>query len=131
VWGAVRALGVDRIGHGTRAVDDPVLVALIAQRRIPLEMCPISNLRTGVVPTLAAHPIRRLFDEGVLVTVNTDDPKMFNTSLEAEYEALATELGFTWAELLTLNGHALEAAWCGQDEKRALAARIRQSNPGD
>lgn len=131
VWGAIRALAVDRIGHGTRAVEDPVLVALLAQRRTPLEMCPISNVRTGVVSTLSAHPIRRLFDAGLLVTVNTDDPKMFNTSLEDEYEALATELGFTWAELLTLNDHAVEAAWCGPDEKSALAARIRQSNPGD
>ena len=86
MWGAVRTLKVDRIGHGTRAIEDPQLVALLAERRVPLEACPISNLRTGVVPSLAVHPIRALFDAGVMVTVNTDDPKMFNTSLEDEYE---------------------------------------------
>ena len=125
VWGAIRTLAVDRIGHGTRAVEDPALVALLAERRLPLEMCPISNLRTGVVPTISAHPIRTLFDAGVLVTVNTDDPKMFNTSLQDEYEALAAELRFTWTELRTLNENALAAAWCSEDERLRLAARIR------
>jgi len=130
VWGAVRALAVDRIGHGTRAVEDPALVALLLERRIPLEMCPISNVRTGVVAALAAHPIRALFDAGALVTVNTDDPKMFNTSLEDEYAALAADLQFTWAELRALNDNALAAAWCGDDDKRQLAARIRAEAPG-
>ncbi len=125
VWGAVRTLKVDRIGHGTRAAEDPALVALLAERRLPLEMCPISNLRTGVVASIGAHPIRTMFDAGVLVTVNTDDPKMFNTSLEDEYEALASHLEFTWAELQVLNANALAAAWCGDDDKRRLAARIR------
>ena len=125
IWGAVRALQVDRIGHGTRAVEDPALVALLAERRIPLEMCPISNVRTGVVPALSAHPIRSLMEAGVLVTVNTDDPKMFNTSLEDEYEGLATELGFTWSELEGLNANAIAAAWCPEEEKALLAARLR------
>jgi adenosine deaminase len=121
VWGAVRVLQVDRIGHGTRAVEDPALVSFLAERRIPLEMCPMSNVRTGVVRALSAHPIRTLIDAGVLVTVNTDDPKMFNTSLEDEYEALASQLGFTWAELERLNANALAAAWCADDEKARLA----------
>ncbi len=121
MWGALRSLGVDRIGHGTRAIEDAELVALLAERRVPVEACPISNLRTGVVPSLAAHPSRALFDAGVVVTVNTDDPKMFNTSLEDEHEALATHLGFTWAELRTINDHALAAAWCGEEEKRRLS----------
>jgi adenosine deaminase len=127
VWGAVRSLKVDRIGHGTRAIDDPRLVALLAERRVPIEACPISNVRTGVVPSIAAHPIRALFDAGVIVTVNTDDPKMFNTSLEDEYEALDTHLGFTWTELTTLNDHALAAAWCDEDEKRRLLQLIRRA----
>ena len=120
VWGAVRALEVDRIGHGTRAVEDPELVALLVERRIPIEACPISNVRTGVVPAVSAHPIRALFDAGAVVTVNTDDPKMFNTSLEDEYEALAEHLGFTWEEILALNANAVSAAWCGEDEKQRL-----------
>jgi adenosine deaminase len=127
VWGAVRVLQVDRIGHGTRAVEDPALVALLAERRIPIEMCPISNVRTGVVPSLSAHPIRAFFEAGVPVTVNTDDPKMFNTSLEDEYEGLAAALGFTWAELEALNANAVAAAWCGEDEKARLTERIRSA----
>ena len=130
VWGAVRALEVDRIGHGTRAVEDPALVACLAERRLPVEACPISNLRTGVVPSLAGHPIRALFDAGVVVTVNTDDPKMFNTSLGDEYEALAAHLGFTWDEIRALNENALAAAWCGDEEKRRLRRLIDDAAGG-
>lgn len=126
VWGAIQTLEVDRVGHGTRAIEDAQLVALLAERRVPVEACPISNLRTGVVSSLAVHPIRALFDAGVMVTVNTDDPKMFNTSLEDEYEALATHLGFTWPELLALNDHALAAAWCGEEERRRLSQVVHR-----
>jgi adenosine deaminase len=77
------------------------------------------------VPSLAAHPIRALFDAGALVTVSTDDPKMFHTSLEDEYEALAMDLGFTWAEIEALNANAVAAAWCADDEKSRLALRVR------
>jgi adenosine deaminase len=130
VRGAVQVLEVDRIGHGTRAIEDAGLVALLAERRVPVEACPISNLRTGVVASVATHPIRAFFDAGVIVTVNTDDPKMFNTSLEDEYEALATHLGFTWSELTTLNDNALAAAWCGEEEKRRLSELIRRGPDG-
>jgi adenosine deaminase len=125
VWGAVRALDVDRIGHGTRAAEDPALVSYLAERRIPIEMCPISNLRTGVVPSLAAHPLRRFMDAGVLVTVNTDDPKMFNTCLEDEYEGLVAHQGLTLADIRVLNENALEAAWCDDEERAGLMARLR------
>ena len=117
---ALDVLRVDRVGHGTRASEDPALVGTLAARQVPLEMCPISNVRTGVVPAVSAHPIRALFDAGAVVTVNTDDPKMFNTSLEDEYEALAEHLGFTWEEILALNANAVSAAWCGEDEKQRL-----------
>ncbi len=124
VWGAVRVLRVDRIGHGTRAVEDPSLVAWLAEHRVPIEMCPISNVRTGVVPGLAVHPIRAFFDAGLPVTVNSDDPKMFNTSLEDEYEGLAAHLGFTWGEAQALNRNALAAAWCDDHERRRLASLV-------
>jgi len=124
VWGALRVLHVDRVGHATRAVEDPSLVSWLAEHRVPLEMCPISNLRTGIVRSLAAHPIRHFFDAGLPVTVNTDDPKMFNTSLEGEYEALATHLRFTWDEVQVLNRNALDAAWCSDEEKRRLGVLI-------
>jgi aminodeoxyfutalosine deaminase len=93
VWGAVRALHPDRIAHGTRAVEDPALVAHLAERRIALDMCPTSNLRLGVCRSLEEHPLRRLRESGVPITVNSDDPTMFGTTLNDEIAALSGPLG--------------------------------------
>jgi adenosine deaminase len=122
VWGALRALEVDRIGHGTRAIEDPALVAHLKERRIPVEMCPISNLRTGVVADLTRHPIRAFFDQGLLVSVNTDDPRMFGTTLEAEYLALAEHLGFRLEEIRRLVENAIDSTWAEEETR----ARLRQ-----
>jgi adenosine deaminase len=111
VRAAVEVLRAERIGHGTRAFEDPALLDLLAERGIPLEMCPISNLRTGAVARIEDHPIRRYFDKGIRVTVNTDDPAMFNTSLAAEYEALETRLGFTEPELRRIIDLGFECSW--------------------
>jgi aminodeoxyfutalosine deaminase len=99
VWGALRVLGAERIGHGVRAGEDPALVARLAATGIPLEVCPTSNVRLGIYPSLAAHPLRRLHDSGVRLTVNSDDPPLFNTTLEDEVATLATAFGFTAAEV--------------------------------
>jgi aminodeoxyfutalosine deaminase len=90
IRGAIDALGATRIRHGIRAVDDPDLLAELRERRIVLDVCPISNVRTGAVPSLEEHPLRRLLDAGVLCTVNTDDPAMFDTDLSREFAAAAT-----------------------------------------
>lgn len=124
VWSTIRALAVDRIGHGTRAEEDLRLVEKLAERRVPLEMCPISNVRTGVVGSIAEHPIRRFVDQGLLVTVSTDDPAMFQTSLAQEYEALMSDLGFRPDEIRRLILNAVEASWLSHDEKARLAQRI-------
>jgi adenosine deaminase len=124
VWGAIRTLEVDRIGHGTRATEDPALVRYLAEHQIPVEMCPISNLRTGVIAELGRHPIRSFFDQGLLVSVNTDDPKMFQTSLEDEYVALADELGFTLAEIGKLISNAIDSSWADVETKRRLSAEL-------
>jgi adenosine deaminase len=122
---ALEALRVDRIGHGTRAAEDPTLVEMLAARQVPLEMCPISNVRTGVVPDLAAHPIRMFFDRGLLVTVNTDDPAMFDTSLAREYRALARVHGFTRADICALIENAVRASWLADGAKAELLATLR------
>jgi len=122
---ALEALRVDRIGHGTRAGEDPTLVEVLAARQVPLEMCPISNVRTGVVPDLAAHPIRSFFERGLLVTVNTDDPAMFDTSLAREYRELARVHGFTRAEICRLIENAARASWLADGAKEALLASLR------
>ena len=89
VWDAVRDLGAERIGHGTSSVQDPELLAYLAEHRIPLEVCPTSNIATRAVDVLENHPIRQMYDAGVLVTVNSDDPPMFGTTLNREYEIAA------------------------------------------
>ena len=127
IWGALRSLQAGRIGHGTRAYEDPALLDYLAEQQIPLEMCPLSNVRTGVVPDLAAHPIRRYFDHGILVTVNTDDPAMFNNSLAEEYAGLAEVHGFTPAELRQLALNAVAASWLPEPRKAALAKEIAGS----
>jgi adenosine deaminase len=122
---ALEVLRVDRIGHGTRAAEDQALVDVLAARQVPLEMCPISNVRTGVVPALAAHPIGVFFERGLLVTVNTDDPAMFDTSLAREYRELARVHGFTRAEVCRLVENAARASWLADGAKAALLARLR------
>lgn len=97
VWGAL-ALGADRIGHGIRAIEDPVLVRELAARQVPLEISITSNLMTGAVPTLAAHPALPLFRAGVPIVLNTDDPAFFHTTMDREFD-VAASLGFTAEEL--------------------------------
>jgi adenosine deaminase len=122
IWGALRALEVDRIGHGTRAIEDRALVDHLREKRIPIEMCPISNLRTGVVTDISKHPLRAFFDQGLLVSVNTDDPRMFGTSLEAEYLALAEHQGFRLQEIRALVENAIDSTWAEEGTR----ARLRQ-----
>lgn len=104
------ALGAHRIGHGIRAASDPELLAELRDKQIPLEVCPTSNLRTGAVPSLEAHPLRKLYNAGVLVTLNSDDPAIFNCSLATEFEA-ARRLGFTEPELTRIAANARRAAF--------------------
>jgi aminodeoxyfutalosine deaminase len=103
--------GADRIGHGLRAAEDPALVAWLRERDIPLEICLSSNLALGLVPSLAAHPARRLFDSGVPIVLNTDDPAMFHTTLAREYELAERELGFSPDELRLLAANSFRYAF--------------------
>ncbi len=120
IWGAVRSLQVDRIGHGTRAEEDESLLDYLAEHRIPLEMCPLSNVRTGVVSSLEAHPVRRYFERDILVTINTDDPKMFNNSLAQEYQLLEEKLGFSRRDIQTLILQGIQASWLSESQKQQL-----------
>jgi aminodeoxyfutalosine deaminase len=88
IWGAIDVLEADRVRHGIRALEDPALVRELEAREVVLDVCPISNLRTGVVKSLEEHPLPRLIDAGLLCTVSTDDPEMFDTDLTREYEAV-------------------------------------------
>jgi len=110
VWEALQ-IGSERIGHGIRAIDDPALVAHLAAKQIPLEVCITSNLRTGAVASLAEHPVRRLFEAGVPIILNSDDPALFGCTLTSEYELAAREFGFTEDELAGLTRNAFRYAF--------------------
>jgi adenosine deaminase len=129
VWAAVRQLRVERIGHATRAREDPELLEYLNDRRIPLELCPGSNVRTGVVHSLKEHPIRDYFERGLLISVNTDDPMMFGTSLHKEYEQLVEEWGFTREEICRLILLGIESSWLPDDQKKRLAATFQKEPP--
>jgi len=120
IWGAIQRLGAERIGHGTRAREDPSLLEYLVDKQVPLEMCPLSNVRTGVVDTLVEHPIREYFDRGAVVTVNTDDPKMFDTALAREYQSLIEECGFSESDICKLILSAIDASWMPAGQKESL-----------
>ena len=108
----IEELGVRRIQHGVRCIEDPAVVDLILEKDVTLDVCPISNLKLQVegIKTMSDHPIRELFDAGVRCTINSDDPFMFGNTLSEEYYALATDLGFTQEELKKIAQNGFEIA---------------------
>lgn len=121
---ALDVLRAERIGHATRAIEDPALVDRLARERVPLECCPVSNVRTGVVSEIEKHPVRSFARAGCLVTLNTDDPAMFHTSLAGEFAALRDRLGFAPRDLSAVALAAAEACWLPPEEKAALKAEL-------
>ena len=119
VRGALDALHAQRIGHGVQSLEDPELVERLRQHGTPLEICPQSNYRLGIVKAGEPHPIRALFDAGVRCTVNSDDPAMFETDLNREYRTLAQQ-GFTWEDIWKLNLDTLDATFLNEADKIAL-----------
>jgi aminodeoxyfutalosine deaminase len=129
VWSAVHDLGAERIGHGTSAATDPALLAYLAEHRIAVEVCPTSNVRTRQVPSIAAHPVRRLLDHGVVVTLNTDDPPMFGATLEGEYLAVAESLGLNHYEVAALAANGVRSSFLPPVRKAKLLAEIAAVPP--
>lgn len=119
---AIEALGPRRLGHGVSVAHDPEVTALTRERGVTLEMCPTSNHRTRAVTTLADHPARRLLDEGISVTINTDNPGLFAVDLSNELTVCRTELGFTDDELRRVTGNAIDASFVNGPAK-AVARR--------
>lgn len=129
IWGAVRDLGADRIAHGVRCLDDPALVAHLAERRIPLDVAPTSNVSLKVVPDAAAHPLAALRAAGLVVTINTDDPPYFSTDLGRELRRAHDLYGFTREALLDTQTTALAASYAPPATRAAIAHELAEVRP--
>lgn len=130
VWGALQALGAERIGHGVRSIEDPTLVRHLAQQRIPLEICPGSNICLGIYPDFAAHPLRRLYAAGVQFSVNSDDPPLLNTTLNQDVERLhrVFDLDLDAIDEILLNG--VRHSFLPEERKQAMEAEFRAEMAG-
>jgi adenosine deaminase len=126
IRGALDLLGAERIGHGVRATEDADLVARLVRDGVPLEVCPTSNVRTGVVASYADHPLARLVDAGACVTINSDDPTFFGATLVEEYGRCLDTFGLSRATVAGLAVNAAEAAFLPEPARASLADRVRR-----
>ena len=125
IWGALN-IGAERIGHALTAQEDPDLIEVLAQRQIPLELNVTSNLRTGCCPALMEHPVRRYFEEGLMVTLNSDDPPFFGANLLDEYELAHREFEFPLDQLRELAANSFEASFLPPERKLKLLSEVEQ-----
>ena len=123
VWDAIKLLGVDRIGHGVRAVEDPELMNYLAEHQIPLEICPTSNICTGLYDSYEEHPMKMLFDHGIPITVNSDDPAFFKTTVHTEL-FYASSVGFSGRDLLQIVMNGFRYAFIDDELKQSYTAGI-------
>jgi adenosine deaminase len=117
---AIQLLGAERIGHGTRALDDPKLVDYLAENRVPIEANLTSNVHTSTVPNLATHPLREMMSRGLVCSINTDDPGLNGIDLRHEYVVAAPAAGLTREQIRQAQLNALETAFLSDEEKRRL-----------
>ncbi|RRA48051.1 adenosine deaminase [Acidipila sp. EB88] len=125
IWGAIN-IGAERIGHALTAIEDADLMAVLAERQIPLEICITSNVRTASCASLAEHPVRSYFDAGLMVTINSDDPALFGSDLEDEYRLAAQQFDFTREQLRELASNSLEASFLPPERKVAWLQALEQ-----
>lgn len=124
IWDSLDRLGAERIGHGIAAAQDPALMERLVAEGIALEVCPTSNVCTRSVPSLAEHPLPQLVEAGVTVTINSDDPPMFGTTLNREYEIAADLLGLDQAGVVALAQAAVDASFAPADVKRSITGEL-------
>ena len=123
---AIELLGAERIGHGLTAWQDPELMAMLRERRVPLEVCPTSNVCTGLIARFEDHPLPRFLEAGLLVTLNSDDPGMFGTSLEREFQLAATQFALSRNQIARLCADAMRTSFLPEDQKDELLAELRR-----
>ena len=125
IWGAIDTLYAVRIGHGVRCLEDPGLVAFLRERQIPLDVSPTSNVCLGVAPTLAEHPLPKLIDQGLFVTINSDDPPMFDTTLSDEYLRIAQTFDFDMTQIKQFVTNGIHASLLSADAQYVLENEFR------
>ena len=125
IWAALN-IGAERIGHALTAVDDAELIEVLSLRQIPLELNITSNLRTGCCPTLAAHPVRRYFEDGLMVTLNSDDPPFFGANLLDEYELAHREFAFSLDQMREFAANSVEASFLPPERKLRLLGEVER-----
>ncbi len=123
IWGALN-IGAERIGHGLSAQYDAELTEVLAERQVPIEICITSNVRTGSCVSLPEHPVRRYFDSGLMITLNSDDPTLFGSDLSGEYRLAESEFQFTAEQLRELASNSIEASFLPPDRKVALLRAV-------
>lgn len=123
---ALNLLQVKRVDHGIASINDPALVAELAKTKVPLTVCPLSNLALKAVDRLEDHPLKKLMDQGVLVTINSDDPAYFGGYMNENYQASAEALGLNNMELCQLAKNSFEASWLAEEEKAKHIQKIEQ-----
>ncbi len=126
VWGALHALAAERIGHGVRSIEDPLLLVYLKTHQIPLEINLTSNVKLGIYPSLDHHPFPHLWRMGLRLTLNSDDPPLFHTTLTREYVKAVQHYGLTWSDICLLVRNAAQATFLPPTEKDALVRRVDQ-----
>jgi adenosine deaminase/aminodeoxyfutalosine deaminase len=123
IWGALN-IGAERIGHGLSAQHDAELMEVLAERQVPIEICITSNVRTGSCSSFLEHPVRRYFDSGLMITLNSDDPALFGSDLSGEYRLAELEFQFTQEQLRELASNSIEASFLPPERKVAILRAI-------
>jgi adenosine deaminase/aminodeoxyfutalosine deaminase len=123
IWGALN-IGAERIGHGLSAHHDAELMEVLAERQVPIEICITSNVRTGSCASILEHPVRRYFDSGLMITLNSDDPALFGSDLSGEYRLAEREFQFTQEQLRELASNSIEASFLPPERKVAILRAI-------
>ena len=130
IWKAVKQLRVDRIGQGTRAIEDGKLLDYLSEHKIPIELCPISNLRTKVIKSMDEHPFKTFKEREIPISINTDDPKMFGNSLAEEYQALIEAFKLNQNEMYHTIIESIKTTWLNENDKQKLIDEFKSESKG-
>jgi len=126
IWDAIKLLHAQRIGHGVRGIEDNALIKELYSQQIPLEICITSNICLGIYPDYSSHPINKLWDAGLFITINDDDPALFNNSLTDEYKLLIDKFGFDLEKLKRVIFNGINASFLSHDEKGNLRRQFAE-----